>query len=441
MACNNGQADFIRVPVVNVHKDNLVEHQPVLLRDIQDCDFIGLDCELSGLGDRKKLNAPTIDDRYKNTCLVAKTRSIISLGVSMFRLMPNSPSLSVSHWTYSVKTYNLLVLCSEDYIVEPASLQFLVEHGFDFCSQYKLGIGYKRGNDTPENETAGKQPLREMFAELVKARKPLVLHNGLIDLVFLYHNFWAALPVQLGTFVSDISEMFPTGIYDTKYIADFVSRTQASFLEFVFRKEQKINSDKCAKNRPHVKLIFEQENLEFVEWRFCGFDSDDEFNEDGEANICSSYSNHGHCPDGNSCSKSHNIDSIIRQKNEEQSRKWKKQKTETIDTEKEIIDTKDNTNGDIGGNGVKPAAHNSGGHRAGYDSFMTAFSFSTFLVHQTQLPAVPENFCPSGIKAEKLANRIYLVSKDFPMLVQKSAFSKCSVQHDIKMRKLGLYEN
>ena len=139
--------------------------------------------------------------------------------MSLFSLLPNSASRSVSHWTYSVKTYNLLVLCSEDYIVEPASLQFLVQHGFDFNTQYRLGIWYSRGNDASENEIAAKQPLREIFAEMVKARKPLVLHNGLIDLVFLYHNLWAALPTQLGTFVSDIIEMFPAGIYDTKYIA------------------------------------------------------------------------------------------------------------------------------------------------------------------------------------------------------------------------------
>ena len=177
-----------------------------------------MDCELSGLGDRRKLNASQVDERYRNTCLVAKTRSIISLGLSLFRFLPSEESSErTSRWSYSVTTYNLLVLCSEDYIVEPASLQFLVQHGFDFGAQYRLGIGYNRGND-PEEGGGGtqQQHLREIFSEIVSASKPLVLHNGLIDLIFLYHNLWAALPPKLETFIADISEMFPSGIYDTK---------------------------------------------------------------------------------------------------------------------------------------------------------------------------------------------------------------------------------
>ena len=327
--------------------------------------------------------------------------------------------------------------------MEPASLQFLVQHGFDFGAQYKLGIGYNRGNDASEDKNASKQALRELFTEIVKARKPVILHNGLIDLVFLYHNLWAALPTQLGTFISDISEMFPAGIYDTKYIADYVSRTQASFLEFVFRKEQKTNAEKCEKDRPHVKLVLEQDDLDSVEWRLCGLESGTEEGSDDQE-VCFSYAQHGHCPVSNSCNLSHNIDSILRQKNREQDKKRRKRTHE--DTEKnensDNIEHHNNMKNGDKNNGNEPTSvSNSGGHRAGYDAFMTAFSFSTFLVHQTQLPANPASFWPENIKTDKLVNRIYLVSKDFPLLVKKSAFSKCSVQHDVKMRRLGLYEN
>ncbi len=53
--------------------------------------------------------------------------------------------------------------------------------------------------------------------------------------VYLYQNLYAQLPVTLEAFVADLSEMFPAGIFDTKYLADYVCRTPSSFLEFVFK--------------------------------------------------------------------------------------------------------------------------------------------------------------------------------------------------------------
>ena len=91
-------------------------------------------------------------------CTTAKTRSVISLGLSFFKLQPQkttegSPNQSASQETkgnvldFQVQTFNIMVLCSENYMVEPASLTFLIEHGFDFNKQYATGVSYYRGPD------------------------------------------------------------------------------------------------------------------------------------------------------------------------------------------------------------------------------------------------------------------------------------------------------
>jgi len=446
----NFTADFNQVPVETVHKENLSEKLPSLLSDIQSCSFLAVDCELSGLGDRKKLNAGAIDERYRNTCLVAKTRSIISLGLSMFKLVPKSEenANSCSSWDYAVKSYNLLVLCSEDYIVEPGSLQFLVQHGFDFSAQYALGIGYNRGNDSEDEKERTKQSLRQIFSEIVKAGKPLVLHNGLIDLIFMYHNLWTALPPKLDTFISDVSQMFPAGVYDTKYVADYVARTQASYLEFVFRKEWRANMEKCDKNRPHVKVEFEEYSNDDpdIDIRdICG-DAADVDTESG-TEVCSSFANHGHCPIADTCQLSHDIDLIVSKKAAEQDKKWRKRKN--CDNENNSGNKVPKLDKALASNGESKSSSKessikivkAGGHRAGYDAFMTGFSLATFLVHHTQIPLSPQSWLAPDLKTEKIVNKIYLVSKDFPLLLQKSAFAKCSIQHDAKMKRLGLIES
>lgn len=105
----------------------------------------------------------SLPDRYKNLCGVAKTRSVLSLGLSCFRLQKvgqtgisremssaganSDAEVQIKQWSFSVQTFNVILLCSEDFVVEPGALKFLVEHGFDFNKQYSSGISYHRGRE------------------------------------------------------------------------------------------------------------------------------------------------------------------------------------------------------------------------------------------------------------------------------------------------------
>lgn len=84
---------------------------------------------------------------------VAQSRAILSLGISCFKLKKTKAGNGIKNkesegrLNIRVKTYNIVVLCTENFVVEPASLMFLVGHGFDFNKQYAKGVPYTRGDD------------------------------------------------------------------------------------------------------------------------------------------------------------------------------------------------------------------------------------------------------------------------------------------------------
>ncbi|KAJ8406236.1 hypothetical protein AAFF_G00304670 [Aldrovandia affinis] len=469
------------VPVIDVQNNNFKELWPAMLLAIKTSSLVALDTELSGLGSRKALLAESIEDRYKAICHAARTRSILSLGIACYKKLDNK-----ADETYLVQVYNLTLLCTEEYMIEPQSVQFLVQHGFDFNKQYAQGIPYYKGNDKGGDPHG--QNLRTLFVELLRARRPLVVHNGLIDMVFLYQCFYAHLPERLGTFTADLSEMFPAGVFDTKYATEYELRFAASYLEYAYKK---CKLDNCrlveaGGSGPHLFLEFcsYAGNLRsYIDYRV----STEESSQEGPLDICLRFSAYGWCPSGSNCPMSHNTDLIILQdeKTKENKRKKRKQKRKqkasreagaqeedvvssskkpcletTPVTEAEPMNDKpqggDEPPADIRmsideGNGVcerqatpaegasdndppagKTVAQSKkaegGTHRAGFDAFMTGyiFCFATTLKHRPEEPS-SETLLP------ECQNKLYLSGKSVPLQIVKSTFSRSSKAHTHKM--------
>uniref|UniRef100_A0A8B9VUW2 Target of EGR1 protein 1 n=1 Tax=Anas zonorhyncha TaxID=75864 RepID=A0A8B9VUW2_9AVES len=426
-----------------------------------------------------------IEERYRAVCSAARTRSVLSLGIACFRQLPGKPE-----HTYLCQVYNLTLLCTEEYVVEPQSVQFLVQHGFDFNKQYSQGIPYHKGNDKG-NETQS-QSVRTFFLELIRARKPLVLHNGLIDLVFLYQCFYAHLPDNLGTFTADLSEMFPAGIYDTKYASEFETRFVASYLEYAFKKCKRENCKLRDSGSQHLTIEFcnYPENMShYIDYRHCSLEETSSVGGANNVPVCEKFSAYGWCPNGVKCPQSHNIDLIIDEddkvleKRKKRKHKWKRRKNaeeptkvleqETAAEAEEMTPNDDDwpleeenstavapeaSSDPMEGKAELPAGAASarhpdspqteaacaagkqkeaqelpsqgGIHRAGFDAFMTGYimAYVWMLKKRKSTDGSTEPWCPD------CHNKLYLSGKSVPLQIVKSSFSKSSKAHSRKMK-------
>ncbi|NXE36808.1 TOE1 protein, partial [Ptilorrhoa leucosticta] len=397
-------------------------------------------------------------------------------------------SAEPSENTYLCQIYNLTLLCTEDYVVEPQSVQFLVQHGFDFNKQYSQGIPYHKGND--KGNECQTLSVRTLFLELIRAKKPLILHNGLIDLVFLYQCFYAHLPESLGTFTADLSEMFPAGIYDTKYASEFETRFVASYLEYAYKKCKRENCKLRDSSRQHLTVEFcnyPANMSRYIDYRSCSLE--EESHNAGGGNkvpVCEKFSAYGWCPKGVKCPQSHNIDLIIDEddklceKRKKRKHKWKHRKdiqvpanafqqessgekmeqaqngeegpprkqscyepaaaTELAEITpngegrpREGIDMETETEA-AGAAGKEKETHGppsqGGTHRAGFDAFMTGY----IMAYVWMLKQGKNTEAAAGPWLPDCHNKLYLSGKSVPLQIVKSLFSKSSKAHSEKIK-------
>lgn len=237
---------------------------------------------------------------------MARTYSIVAFGLSVFEQQGTA---------YAVSNFHFSLITTSDFMCSPASLSFLVNNGFDFNDQLLNGIPYTPGDHNGKLQT--NVLMREIFMEIATHDCPVIVHNGLLDVMFLYQSLFADLPQSLPVFIADIATLFKGGICDTKYLADFVVRQDASFLSYLFRKCERLQAMHKADGEAYlecnisnqIELKSKRNTMSLAQLGLAPPQSAHSI--DTGKPYCEQYAAHGHCVNGSHCKRSHDLDVIL----------------------------------------------------------------------------------------------------------------------------------
>ncbi|KAI8339774.1 ribonuclease H-like domain-containing protein [Choanephora cucurbitarum] len=315
---------------------------------------------------------------------------------SLDTVSPDTPSVSdnteeeesQSYLTYECDNFDFLALTDTDFSITEDTGRFLIDHGFSFDRLFQQGIRFttplEQSRQTAkdnrsllaENKQKERFKLSNMWKTITSMMKynniPLVVHNGLYDIMYLYHSFMGVLPNTLRGFENAISERFPSGIYDTKHlVSQYGSEFTASFLTYLFNKCDRLRQNsftECEPSQPYFEVTINQPILpptdnksKVPEMESKGIKRKQHTEPDGHVSkrkitICKAYAERGYCskekqgdPLHHSKSPLHDIQLVL-------------------DHEMGVSAYKQNYTSN-------PDDDISGAHSAYYDAYMTAFVF------------------------------------------------------------------
>uniref|UniRef100_A0A9J2PAX4 C3H1-type domain-containing protein n=1 Tax=Ascaris lumbricoides TaxID=6252 RepID=A0A9J2PAX4_ASCLU len=482
------QGRLSKIAVLEVNRENITTIWPYLLISIRNASFISLDLELSGLGIRKGWSSQSLEDRYQVIRESARSRAILSIGISIFRLLKRKETDQKKRVKYQCQVFNILSLCAAPFVVEPDGLQFLARHKFDFNRLINLGVSY--GGDTArKNGCATYDTLKALWEEILSASVPITLHNGIVDLAFIYQHFYSNLPETLVEFLANICDWFTLdesgtpGLFDSKYLAEYSARLKASYLEYVFRKCQRDNAIEASSSRAYISIEFDDLPLSNDSIR-TAFDVVDcqlpnpfleavivpnGVSERDAELICKKYATFGFCNLNEKCNLMHNVDLVLDLEEQKQLKLRRRRKhrydyaskgirieddrqeeraandgseegDELLTDKSSSIVTVDNSKvrdcsmeldnrlEEVASRSISDIERSAVGcHRAGVDSFMTGFS----VIFMSRM-----NVLRKGCFNSEEGNRLPLRGKPIPLIIRKSEFTKRTEDHSIKWERI-----
>lgn len=212
-----------------VNSRNLNHFLPQILTAIDAADFVAVDTEFTGLCMSPDRRSPNIAARYDSLREHVSQYALLQIGLSCFKSHPVSKDYDASSTCsspiktsrisipqpecsnnleqgYHTTTYTLNLMRQEDFIVSPSSLSFLASSGINFDSIFRDGIPFhfcfernkkkclhcsqvEAISSSSQSQCCNKEIL-SIFEHIRSSGKALVLHNGLMDLLFIYSSFF-----------------------------------------------------------------------------------------------------------------------------------------------------------------------------------------------------------------------------------------------------------
>ncbi|KAJ8902938.1 hypothetical protein NDN08_006256 [Rhodosorus marinus] len=443
----------------------------------QRAEFIALDTEFTGLPvSDKRIRAEDMEERYAGIRESIMSRAILQLGVSIFMRSDPVEDVGANSMCLTVRTFEFLLCREGDFTISSAAGEFLADHGFDFNSMFQSGIPYtpvsmrtdsgpKRSgtassiSSTKRKPAATNRPSNEPTRKKRKHREsertnpagqvnswrplpagfllrlgllgvPIVVHNGLYDLLFLYDAFEDSLPESLQSFIRAISSLVPS-LYDTKVLAESVLGQKMSNLAYLFakciRRQETMDTTIFTRDRggvlecnearlPFDPAVLYQEKEAQTEKGGGGV-------KEGRPTLCPRFLKRGLCGKG-CCRFSHDVEMLV-------DIELARQKCSTM---QEVVENKAHGSRDSGQGVARTSDVNmsdrllrvdgreatelaktqlpptGGAHAAGYDAFCTGFVFASIRA----MSNAPE--------IELHRNQIFISGKNRPLLLQPSRF-------------------
>ena len=247
-------------------------------------------------------------------------------------------------------------------------------------------------------------------------------------------------------FLADVEEIFSGGLYDTKYIADFHEHSAASFLEYLYKKALYNNTQaKLSQSNKHLVLEFDN-SMRLSDFKMESCKSTVLNKQEQRDKLCATYSVYGFCTRIETCSKSHDINLIIQTELNSASRK-KRSKLKSkppADNETPANDANNlATTSDSASVQDEPTTKQNQSHSAGIDAYMTGYVLLNYINKFTKFKLDQEiEMKNAGIQFGRICsleshfkNNIYLVGKDYPLIVCKSNFASISLNHKEKKER------